>query len=138
MFKLVKIEGSGTNHGEPIKIRTASGVTYKHGCPYVLIDGFLGMVEEGTVPTHIVLENATGDEKDYILAYRINDNMIFETKLIGNPSIVTVGCKYALSMDADNIAVGITSSMANGVAILYEDNGAEETGDNVYVRFSPN
>ena len=134
MLKLVKIEGSGTNQPEPIKLRTADNMVYKANCAYVMADGILYPLDSEGYPTHIAVENARTEEKDSVTCYRIQDNMIFETTVNGDLANGCVNSKYAMDIDDTGACVGITSSLTNGKITLYDTNGAEKTGDTVYVR----
>jgi len=134
MFKLIKIEGSGSNQAEPIRIKSGPGISYKYGCAYVLCDGFLTNAEPNVLPTHIALENLGYDEKETVLCYRIQDNMIFEVPIKGNFESLSVGFKYTLDIDDEGAALGITSTTSGGVMMIHDINGAKKSGDTVYVR----
>ena len=134
MFKLVKIEGSGSNQAEPVRIKTAPSTLYRANCAYAILDGYL--VEPGSdfAPTHIALESLDRDEKETLLCYCIYENMIFEAPLYGNSNNLTVGTKYALHTDDNDAGIGMSTSTANGKLTLHDINGARKTGDTVYVR----
>ena len=133
MFKLAKIEGSGTNQAEPIRIRTAPDLPYKAFCAYTLFDGFLAEADTEQPPTHIVLENLEPNEKETILCYRIQDNMVFEVTISGSFPQLSVGNKHALKVSDEGAGVGITSAIG-GKITLHDINGARKSGDTVYVR----
>ena len=67
MFKLVKIEGSGTNQAEPIRMKTSEYATYRAHCAYMCGDGTIDSLDSESVPTYIALENAEPGEKESIL-----------------------------------------------------------------------
>ena len=133
MFKLAKIEGSGTNQAEPIRIPTAPSLPYKAFCAYTNIDGFLADTTNDAPPTHIALENLGPDEKDTVLCYRILDNMIFEVSVTGSFSSMLIGQKYKIKIDSDGAGIGITPQIGGHITV-YDSNGAMESGDKVYVR----
>ena len=137
MFKLVKIEGAGTNQGEPIRIKTSPGTEYKYGYPYSLFDGFLIPSEAEMRPTHIVLENiGANEDKESVLCYRILDNMVFEVPVCTSFAKLTVGYKYTLATDDYGFPIGMTATTSNGVLMLHDLNGARKKGDTVYVRIT--
>ncbi len=136
MFKLVKIEGSGTNQPEPIRIKTIEDLAYRAGCAYTLYSGSLMQADSTMMPTHVALENLEANTKDTVLCYRIQDNMIFELPTYGGNGEYTVGIKYALEVTADGAAIGIKNSSTSGVAMIHDPNGAKKQGDTVYVRIT--
>ena len=134
MFKLVKIEGSGTNQAEPIRMKTSEYATYRAHCAYMCGDGTIDSLDSESVPTYIALENAEPGEKESILCYRIQSNMIFEVPVNGSFTALNADTKYVADISEDGSGVGITTSTVNGKITLCDPNGAKRSKDTVYVR----
>lgn len=134
MFKLVKIEGSGTNQPEPIRLPVASNVVLKSGCAYIFTNESINNCNSTQKPTHIAIESAKAGEKSEALFFRILENMIFEVPVYGNPNSLILNYKFALKVDSDKAVVGIIPDGENGVAMLTDLRGAKKDGDFVKVR----
>ena len=136
MFKLAKIEGSGTNQPSPVRLKTREGVEYVSGGAYRLADGELANIDETMLPTHIVIENLKPDSADTVLCYRVQDNMIFEVPTYANPSNYFAGIRYAIATSSVGAGIGIGKNNANGVIMVDDVNGAKKIGDTIYVRIT--
>lgn len=134
MFKLIKIEGSGSNQPEPIRMKCCDGVNYKTNHAYKLCDGSLAEAEDVAAPTHIAIETLKAGEKSTVLAFRIQDNMVFEAPVYGNINNFYVGCNYTLQVDSEGGAYGLYSSVNGGSVKIDDLNGAKQDGDKVYCR----
>ena len=132
MFKLVKIEGSGTNQPDPIRVIADPSVKYKKNHAYKLIDGILLNLEGVDKPTFIAAENLEPGKKSTVLAYRIQDNMIFEVPGLGG--YFAPGMNYCLKLDSEGAAYGIRATTTDGIFMVIDNNGFKKSGDKVYGR----
>ncbi len=134
MFKLLKIESSGSNQPEPVKIKIYNANEYKRGCAYRLYDNYLLHLNEGDRPTHIACENSAVGEKDSILCFRIQDNMVFEVSVVGESNYYSQSKKYAVAIDSEGSGIGIKPSEENGYLLPYNFGRYAQTGDVMSVR----
>lgn len=137
MFKLIKIEGSGTNQPEPIRVIADPSVNFKSGFAYTLVQGVLTRSDPYTRPTHVAIESMSEGERSSLLCFRIHDNMIFEVPTNGSPSYFEPGYNYVLDVDADGAGKGLEADGERGVVMFYDMNGAINDGDTVLVRVTP-
>ena len=134
MFKLVKIEGSGTNQPEPIRLPVSPETTLKNGCAYILGNERINNCGMNQMPTHIAIESAKAGEKSTALFFRILDNMIFEVPVYGDPNNLVLNYKFIMKIDTDRVAVGLVPDGENGVLMLTDLCGAKKNGDCVKIR----
>ncbi len=134
MFKLVKIEGSGTNQPEPVRIATISTIHYKRGHAYAVYDSLLMEASKADLPTHIAIESAAPGEKDELLCYRIQNNMVFEVPVCGGSAYFNIGKKFDLAVDSCGGAYGISNTEQNGKLMVNKSAGQKRIGETVYVR----
>ena len=133
MFRLVKILNGRINQGEPVRLPTTAKETYTFGEALVLNAGELTKCGETTVPTHICCENYEAPESNGrdIVAEPVSADMIFEVPFSAAPSSVNVGDKVTLHTDG----LQITADTENGVATIFDKNGAAAIGDKCLVQF---
>ena len=133
MFRLVKILNGRTNQGEPVRLPTTAGTSYSYGEALVLNGGKLAKCGATAVPTHICGEDYTAPEKGdtkAIIAEPVSADMIFEAPFSEVPD-VNVGDKVKLNEDG----LQVTADTENGVATIFDKNGATATGDKCLVQF---
>lgn len=133
MFKLVKILSSGSNVPEPCKIPPAPDTSFKYGAALVLRDGmvFNAMADEN--PTYICGETTSSGKP--VTCYPILPNMIFETTIKGDPTMLYVGDKVKLSLEV-GAAMGVNDVTSGGFITIFSLNGAKKSGDKIHVRFN--
>ncbi len=134
MFRLIKIENSGVNVPETLKLPKPASLAVKAGTALTLTGGYLTMCTSTSVPTHISLE-AAGSDKSTVYCYAVNGNMRFETTVSANPSSLSLGDKVTLSSDANNCTVSVTATTTSGVATIVDLCNAKAIGDKVTVKF---
>ena len=130
MFKLVKIENSGTNYPEPIKMKVLDTERYYAGAAYELSAGYLTPIGETSIPTHVALESYVPGNKNYILCYRITPDMIFELPL-KKDQYCYEGTRYNVYTEGGN-AVGLGTQAEGGALVVTDANGAKNIGDKLY------
>lgn len=134
MFKLIKIQNSGVNVPEPQNLEKNESLTVKSGDALVIENGVAVPCSPTAAPTHIALASAkSGDTK--LVAYAINENMLFETTVNADPTALTVGQKVTLGKDADDSASCVTATVSSGVATIVDLMGATNPGDKITVKF---
>lgn len=134
MFKLIKIQNSGVNVPEPQKFYKPSALKLKAGDALIIDNGGVTSCPATTTPTHISFSVGKYNELE-VLAYEINENMIFETTVSGDPSSLMVGDKVTIGKDVDNSSANVTSTTASGVATIVDLMNASKSGDKINVKF---
>ncbi len=134
MFKLIKIQNTGVNVPEPVKMSKNTSAKINIGTALILKNGIVQSAGATETPTHIALENAALEEKK-ILCYEIYPNMLFETKVNADPAALKAGDKVTLDFDSDSCAAYVTATTASGVATIAEINDVIEAGNNITVKF---
>lgn len=135
MFRLVKILNGRINQGEPVRLPSKANEAYKFGEALVLSDGVLTKCGETAVPTHICGEDYTAPDPEKgdaraIVAEPVSADMIFEVPFSEAPD-VNVGDKVKLNEDG----LQVTADTENGVATIFDKNGATAIGDKCLVQF---
>ena len=133
MFKLIRIENSGTHQPEPIRIPIHSSLNVRMGGAYILNGDILTAADRYKTPTHVALESAKPGEKDSVLCYRINENMIFEGPAFGCPRYIYLGMRNTVQVE-NKAGIGISEESEGGTLSLVSRNNAEEEGDLVHFR----
>ena len=134
MFKLIKIQNSGVNVPEPIKLKKPASLKIKAGDALVIENGYASACPATSTPTHIAFTD--GKNNDYnAVAYAINENMLFETTVGADPSALTVGQKVTIGKDSDNGSSYVTATTSSGVATIVDLMDAVKSGDKVTVKF---
>lgn len=136
MFRLVKILNGRINQGEPVRLPSKANEAYKFGEALVLSDGVLTKCGETAVPTHICGEDYTAPDPEKgdaraIVAEPVSADMIFEVPFSATPASVNVGDKVTLHEDG----LQVTADTENGVATIFDKNGAAAIGDKCLVQF---
>ncbi len=135
MFKLVKILNRGVNVAEPCLVNAQKDTAYAYGSAAVLKDGALAPAGQTEKPTYIVGENLKANEKATVLAYPINSDMIFETKVSESPLSLKCGDPVTLSI-TEGMAMGVSATTEGGVCEIYDLADAKDAGDTVFVKFN--
>ena len=134
MFKLIKIQNSGVNVPEPQNLEKDESLTVKAGDALVIENGVAVPCSATAVPTHIAVANGKiGDKK--LIAYTVNENMLFETTVNADPSGLAVGQKVTLGKDDDSSASCVTANTSSGVATIIDLMGAKNPGEKITVKF---
>ena len=133
MFKLIRIENSGTNQPEPVRIPVHPSLNVIIGGAYILEGDRLNAGDRYKTPTHVALESAKPGEKNSVLCYRINENMIFEGPAFGTPIYIYSGMRNAVHVE-NNAGVGISEDTDSGSLSLVNRNNAVKEGDLVHFR----
>ena len=131
MFKLVKIENSGTNYPEPIRMKVLDTERYYAGAAYELSSGYLMPIGETSMPTHVAIEGYEPGNKNSILCYRITPDMIFELPLMKAQTCYE-GTRYNVYTESGGGAVGLSNQAEGGVLVVTDANGAKKVGDKLY------
>lgn len=133
MFRLVKILNGRINQGEPVRLPTTAGTSYSYGEALVLNGGKLAKCGPSAKPDFICGEDYTAPASDNrdIIVEPVSADMIFEVPFSAAPTSVVVGAKVAISTDG----LQVTNSTENGVATIFDKNGATATGDKCLVQF---
>lgn len=134
MFILRKILSSGSNVPEPCRMPCTAGVAYTIGSALVITAGALTNATATDKPQYIALESAAADTKSDLLCYPVKPDMIFETKIGGNPAGAKLGAKVILAL-TNGAATRVGISTTDGVATIVDKSGAKRVGDSVFVRF---
>ena len=134
MFTLIKIENSGRNVPEPLRLAVSAAVNAPYGTPLSVKGGTATPLTASTTAaaTHILLANANGTS---LLCARVTPDMVFEVPLSAAPSAMKVGTEYALSADGSAVSATAVSGSVRG-AILVDTCGAAKAGDKILVRFA--
>ena len=85
-------------------------------------------------PEFISIGRAWAGEGE-VSCYAVEDNMIFETRIAGNPSSLKVGDKIVLIEDDNGCTSYCSSVTTNGVATITDLCGAKESSDRINVKF---
>ena len=134
MFKLIKILNSGVNVPEPCRLKKDSAAEIKMGAALILNGGNAANCSSTTRPEYIALDDGKIGN-DYVMAYAISENMIFEAPVTESPETLTEGVSLTLAKDGDGAAIGVTATTASGVAKIVSLDGAVKLGDTVTVKF---
>lgn len=135
MFKAIKILNGGSNVPEPCTMYTAAGTAYRYGTALTVSAGKVVNATETDMPLYIAGETLAADEKSSIICYRVLENIVFETTLMGSPMSLKCGSKVTLSLSDDGFANAVSSSTTDGVATVVDIRGTLKTGDKVCVQF---
>lgn len=133
MFRLVKILNGRINQGEPMKLPTTPSEVYSAGEALVLTNGNLTKCGESVKPEYIACADYTapGDDSGMLHVEPISSEMIFEVPVSVAPSGLVVGELVTIAADA----LQVTNETTNGVAKIFNLNGATAAGDTILVRF---
>ena len=134
MFKLIKILNSGVNVPEPCRLKKDSAAEIKMGAALILNSGNATNCSSTTRPEYIALEDGKIGN-DYVMAYAISENMIFEAPVTESPESLTDGVSVTLAKDGNGAATGVSATTASGVAKIVSLDGAANAGDKVTVKF---
>ena len=135
MFVLTRNLSSGSNVPEPIRLTPAPDMTYKYGSALVARDGVVFNASAEESPMFIAGETFSDTSKKLITCYPITPGMVFRTTLKGDPSILSIGDKVKLKVES-GYATAVSDSTDGGVATIFDMNGAQKSGDKIYVRFN--
>lgn len=133
MFRLVKILNGRINQGEPVKLPTTASESYSFGEALELKGGKLTKCGTTAVPTHICGEDYTAPASDNraIIVEPVSADMIFEVPFSAAPTSVNVGAKVTIGSDG----LTVTATVTDGVATIFDKNGAAAIGDKCLVQF---
>lgn len=135
MFKLIKIQNSGVNVPEPMLLKKSASLVVKIGEALVITDGLLAKCPATTTPTHISLSNGEYGESE-VTVFEVNSNMIFETTVNADPSMLDIGAKVTIANAPDSSATRVSATTASGVATIVDLMNAENVGDKINVKFN--
>ena len=135
MFKLIKIQNSGVNVPEPMLLKKSASLVVKIGEALVITDGLLAKCPATTIPTHISLSNGEYGESE-VTVFEVNSNMIFETTVSADPSMLDIGAKVTIANAPDGSATRVSATTASGVATIVDLMNAENVGDKINVKFN--
>lgn len=133
MFRLIRIENSGVNVPEPIKITKEVGVAVKMGDALIASSGIVEPCGVSTAPTYIALSDAKPEDK-FVYCYRVHPHMLFEVELSKTPESIYIGHKIKLATDLDG-STSMVSGDIGGPAEIIEILGRGVAGDKVTVKF---
>ena len=133
MFRLVKILNGRINQGEPVRLPSKANEAYKFGEALVLSGGVLTKCGATAVPTHICGEDYSAPASDNraIIVEPVSADMIFEVPFSAAPTSVNVGAKVTIGADG----LTVTATATDGVATIFDKNGAAAIGDKCLVQF---
>ena len=135
MFKLIKIQNSGVNVPEPMLLGKPATLVVKTGEALIISDGLLAKCPATTIPTHVSLSNGAYGDTD-VIVFEVNSNMIFETTVNADPSMLDVGAKVTIANAPDGSATRVSATTTAGVATIVDLMGAEKVGDKLNVKFN--
>ncbi len=135
MFKLIKIENSGTNQPEPIRVPAFYDIGYESGDAYCIRNNVLIPIDDVLVPSHICLETLDYNEKRTVLCFKINENMIFETTSFTDGATYNIGEKYDVADGIVGQCTGIKNTQNRPLLIVERQANNVKKGDPVLVRF---
>lgn len=131
MFRLVKIKNGRINVPEMMRLPVTADETYQDGEALIISSGKATKCSATATPTHICTETrSTASEKD-IWVYEISDGMIFETPISAAPASLVLGDKVTLHTDG----ASVTATKTNGVATIYDLQGASAANEKILVKF---
>ena len=133
MFRLIKIENSGVNVPEPIKIKKEMGSEITAGEALVAASGNVEPCPITEKPTYIALGNADMYD-EYAYCYRVHPHMLFEVEISKTPDALFVGNRVKLAAN-DNGAITMVSSDLGGPAEILEIESNCKAGDRITVKF---
>ena len=133
MFRLVKILNGRINQGEPVRLPSKANEAYKFGEALVLSGGVLTKCGPSAKPDFICGEDYTAPASDNraIIVEPVSADMIFEVPFSAAPTSVNVGAKVTIGADG----LTVTATATDGVATVFDKNGATATGDKCLVQF---
>lgn len=134
MFKLIKIVNSGVNVPEPCRLPKSKSAVIKMGAALLLNEGSATNCARTNFPKYIAMEDGV-EGKDYVTAYQVTGNMIFETTVDADPSSLVIGDLVTLSTDASGATVCVSTITTSGVATIVSLEGATKAGDIITVKF---
>lgn len=134
MFKLKKIFNSGVNVPEPEIVPVQPPLSGKPGCAFVLSEGKLIRGDGLTMPSYINIAPIKSSDTSAI-CYRITPDMLFEVEIMGEDiSSVENGMKLPIYLEK-NAFCKVGDIPEDGLATVYDTNGATKDNDTVYVVF---
>lgn len=135
MFKLIKIINAGVNVPEPVALKKETSLFIEAGTALIKgTSGALSFCPSDEKPEFISIGRALAGEGE-VSCYAVEDNMIFETRIAGNPSSLKVGDKIVLIEDDNGCTSYCSSVTTNGVATITDLCGAKESSDRINVKF---
>ena len=135
MFKLIKIINSGVNVPELRTMNKDTNVSARSGELLKMNSaGRLTNCSYGDKPKYIAVSSAERNEP-YVVCFEIMPNMLFESRLNGEPRDVSVGMKVSLEGDEDGYLSSVSSSNEYEIATIYDMTETKRYGDKIVVRF---
>ena len=134
MFKLIKIQNSGVNVPELVKLEKPSDIIIKPGEALLLTDGVVDKCPATVKPTHIAFSYGKYEENS-VVVFEISSNMLFEVPVDDDPMSLLIGDKLELAYDGDDCAVFVSAVGANGVATIVDLMGVAYGENKIIVKF---
>ena len=134
MFKLIKILNSGSNVPEPCLVEKSSTLKVNMGCALVLSGGKASTCSSTSMPTHIARADGPKGTTS-VMCYPITSDMVFETIIYGDPTVVFPGEKITLCSDEDGCTVAVTDELDEGVATIVDIGDAKKFCDKISIKF---
>ncbi len=134
MFRLIKIEASGTNQPEPHSFKKEIGTRISAGTALCLSGGIVGSPNAEDAPTLISYAGAEENAPE-VLCYYVTPSMLFETTVNSDPTDLKVGDKVFMAEDASGSCTLISTSVG-GKSEIVDLMGAKKQGDRVTVKFN--
>ena len=136
MFKIVKIINSGSNTPELERVKCYEDTEAPAGSCLVWIPSIkkVAIGDICDVPYCVLAADVKkGDVQ--VLGYRVTPDVIMETPIYGDPSVVTAGDVVATYIDIENGICGVSNDTYSGCATIYDMCDAKKSGDKVLVYF---
>ena len=134
MFRLIKIEASGTNQPEPHSFKKEIGTEIIAGTALCLSGGIVSSPDAADAPTLISYAGAKENAPE-VLCYYVTPTMLFETTVNSDPSQLKVGDKVFMAED-DSGSCALISCTVGGKTEIVDLMGAKKQGDRVTVKFN--
>ena len=134
MLTLKRILNRAVNVPEPQRLSLSAEATVDEGAPFALKDGVLTAMKDNTdfIPQFVSYRKEAA--KKTVLAYPVNEDMVFEIPLSDAPASMIEGKEYLLSEDGLSLTATAASGSYRG-ALLFDLAGAEQATDKVLIRF---
>lgn len=133
MFKLIKIENSGVNVPEPVRLPKNTGTVINVGTALSLSSGKIVPCAFNAKPQYMAYQTASADAET-VVCYRVYPNMLFETRFTSSTEDVVPGRLVGLDADSDECTAYVNAE-GDTSATVVEVLGTGIDGDKVIVRF---
>ena len=134
MFRLIKIEASGTNQPEPHSFKKEIGTKISAGTALCLSGGIVSSPNAEDAPTLISYAGAEENAPE-VLCYYVTPSMLFETTVNSSPSQLKVGDKVLMAEDSSGSCT-LISTTKGGHTEIVDLMGAKQQGDRITVKFN--